>query len=191
VTQHTRHWPADGWLPAALGYIVLADLISNHRKLSLAVAGALDELAHVASTVLLANGLRAPGDAPFVIGAVLGSVALDADHVPSVFGHPVKGTDSERPFTHSWPALAAAGFIAVRMRGQRGRLVRGFACGLASHLFRDFASGQHSGTPFGWPLSRRNLSLPRWCYLGALLAALWTAERRRATLGRGSDTARL
>jgi membrane-bound metal-dependent hydrolase YbcI (DUF457 family) len=189
--QHTRHWPAGGWLPAAFDYIVLADLISDHRKLSLAVAGTLDELAHVATTVLLAAGLRAPGDAPFVIGAVLGSVAFDADHVPSVVGHPIKGKDSERPFTHSWPALAAAGAVALATSGRRGRLARGFACGLASHLFRDFASGQDSGVPLGWPLSRRNVRLPRWLYLGALLAALWTAERRRATLGRGSDAARL
>jgi membrane-bound metal-dependent hydrolase YbcI (DUF457 family) len=120
---------------------------------------------------------------------VLGSVVLDADHVPGALGHPIKGTESERPFTHSWPALAVAGFVAARMRGRRGRLARGFACGLASHLFRDFASGPHRGAPRWWPLSRRNVRLPRWRYLGVLLLALWTAERRRATLGRGSDTA--
>jgi membrane-bound metal-dependent hydrolase YbcI (DUF457 family) len=188
--HRARHWPSGGWLLAAFGYIVLADLFLGARKPSLALAGALDELAHVATTTLLAAGLRAPGDAPFVIGAVLGSVALDADHVPGVLGHRITGTESERPFTHSWPALALAGLVAARTRGRRGRLARGFACGLASHLFRDFASGQHSGAPFCWPLSRRNVRLPRWCYLGALLAALWTAERRRATLARGSATAR-
>jgi hypothetical protein len=86
--------------------------------------------------------------------------------------------------------LALAGLVAARMHGRQGRLARGFASGLASHLLRDFASGQDSGAPLCWPLSRRNVRLPRWLYLGVLFAALWTAGQRRATLARGRDAAR-
>ena len=184
-----KRWlaPVDERLLAALGYVVATDLLLDQRDPPVIVAGALDELAHLASTTLLAAGLGAPRDAPWLLGAALGSVALDRDHVPGVFGPPITGTRSERPFTHSFPALLAAGLVAARTRGRRGRAARGFGCGLASHLFRDFASGA-CGVPFWWPLSRRDVRLPRWLYLGTLAALLWTASQRRATLGRNRET---
>lgn len=170
-------------LGAAFGFVLFADRILGRREVALLVGGALDETAHEATTALLLAGVGAPRDAAFRAGAALGSVALDADHVPHLFGRPITGTESERPFTHSFPAFVLAVAAVALAGGERRRAALGFLCGLASHVFRDLASAS-GGVPLWWPLSGRDVRIPRWLYVGALAVLLSTRVVGGATLAR-------
>lgn len=160
-----RRWPI-----ATLAGALVLDTALHARRWSYAVAGPLDECAHLATTALLVGGLPGPPNAAFLLGAAVGAVALDMDHVPGAFGRPIRGTHSERPFTHSLPAFVAPAATALWLDGARGRFAGGALLGLATHVFRDIYTG-NGGVPLWWPVSGKDRRLPRPFFTGAL--ALW------------------
>lgn len=106
----------------------------------------------------------------FLLAALIASVAIDLDHLPLYFGdHLLTGT-LPRPYTHSavlWiVALAAIGL--VWRRREMSLLLLGIGFGIATHLFRDLATGP--GVPLAWPLSERIVSIPYAVFAVAIAA---------------------
>lgn len=124
------------------------------------VAGALDELAHLATAALLLRPLGFPGD--LRRRGLAASVLLDVDHVPEyVFGSLVLSRRTRRPFTHSAATFAPLAAAARRRPGARAALF-----GVLAHLWRDCAS--EDGVPLAWPLSTRVLRFPYALHLLSL-----------------------
>ncbi len=179
---------------ALVGAIVCIDLLWNLVEGSTgAIAyGIVDEPAHLATclVVLLAviaiSGRRPP--LPFVVAALIASVAIDVDHLPAYLGwNGLTGT-LPRPYSHSLlVVLLLVGFGRVSRRTAR-QVSYGLALGVATHLFRDLATGP--GVPFLWPLTDATFTLPyAVCAVTLALAALAAParrglDRRRAALSR-------
>lgn len=136
-------------MAAAATAIVLIDRSIWRSDVPWAVRGAGDETAHVATTALLLAPFAVRLGRPVVLGALVGSVALDLDHLPVYAG---LLPDDRRPGTHSIATLglvAAGGWFPGVGREHR-RFVWGLCAGLASHLLRDGLTG---GAPLLWPWS--------------------------------------
>jgi inner membrane protein len=135
--------------------IVLVDRSIWRSDTPWPVRGAGDETAHVATTALLLAPFAVRLGRPAVLGALVGSVALDLDHLPVYAG---LLPDDRRPGTHS---IATLGLVAASgwfpgVRRERRRFVWGLCAGLASHLLRDALTG---GAPLLWPWSSRILGV--------------------------------
>lgn len=166
---------------AALALVGGVDAVfARHREPPLPVAALLDEAAHAATAALCLGALRPGALPPFVAGAGLGAVLIDADHVPGRLGWDVLTTATERPCTHAAATALAALVIAMLTEGARRELALGVACGLATHFARDTATGGDAGVPVLWPLTPRRLVLPYGLYAALLLLA-WGAIVRRDT----------
>jgi inner membrane protein len=164
---------------AALVAICAVDAVLAARSWSVPVTGLLDEPAHLLTAwlVLAALGLAGLGGRPSPVlpWALVGSVALDVDHIPLyLWSEPVAAPGS-RPVTHSAVTVAVLLLLAVlRTRARTAAL--GLAAGVALHLVRDVVSGP--GIPLLWPLSPANAELPYAVYLAVLLLAAALAVRR-------------
>lgn len=179
---------------ALVGAVVCVDLLWHLVEGSTgAIAyGFVDEPAHLATCLvaLLAaiaiSGRRPP--LPFVVAALVASVAIDIDHLPAYLGwNGLTGT-LPRPYSHSlFVILALVGFGRVAS-GTWRQVSYGLAFGVAAHLFRDLATGP--GVPFFWPLTDATMTLPyAVCVATLALAALAAParrvlDRRRAALSR-------
>jgi inner membrane protein len=177
---------------ALVGAIVVLDLLWSLIEGSTGTVayGIVDEPAHLATCliVLLAvvalSGRRPP--LPFVVAALVASVAIDVDHIPAYLGwNGLTGT-LPRPYSHSLlVVLLLLGFGHASRRTAR-QVSYGLAFGVAAHLFRDLATGP--GVPFLWPLTDATFTLP-YAVCAALLALAALAaparrgfDRRRAAL---------
>jgi hypothetical protein len=162
--------------------IAVADGAMDMVHPSLALAGALDEPAHAATTVLLLAALGWPLGRRFAIAAVIASVAIDLDHIPKYLGTDFLTAGTPRPYTHSWITLAFVAVPALVLSG-RGRIVAlGAELGLVAHLFRDMAEpGLNGGVALFWPFTDAALKVPYLVYALVMGAALVvTLARTRA-----------
>ena len=150
--------------------------------------GALDEPAHLATTGLLLLGFFACTGrrVPFGLAAValIASVAIDIDHIPQFLGWHGLTEGTPRPYTHSLMTLAfVLVAVAVTRRSTR-TLTLGIAIGIASHLFRDLATGP--GVPLLWPASTATVRLSYLVYVaimaGVAAAALAGSQRSTASV---------
>lgn len=177
-------------LPAiALAVVLVLDVIARSRDWSVPVIGVLDEPAHVATAVLVLLAVAGPrrllAHLPFSCTALIGSVAIDLDHLPLYAGVPV-AVDGGRPFTHCLltAVVLAAGALAVR---RCRAILLGLATGVLLHLLRDLPTGP--GVSLFWPVSSVRFDMPYATYalVLATCAVLATAraavERRRAPGG--------
>ena len=152
---------------AAAALIVFAtDAVARLREWPRPIAGVLDETAHLATGVALLASAPRPVPEGHAAGIIAGSVLLDADHVPELFGTDLLRNGTSRPVPHS---LATLALLA------RGRRTRAAAVGVAAHLVRDLATG--NGVQILWPLSRRPYAIPYSVYAGLLLAAAALSAR--------------
>jgi len=124
------------------------------------LAGVVDEAAHLATGSLVLAAWPEP-DGGFVAGLAAGSVLIDVDHVPELWGRAWLRPRGVRPLPHS---LATPALIAAL---GRGRFARGAAVGLVAHLVRDLATGR-TRVALLWPLTRRGFSIRYRTYVGAL-----------------------
>jgi inner membrane protein len=155
--------------------ILMLDLFADQRPLSLPVAGLIDELAHVGTTLLALSVLRPPVTRPFAVAALAAGVLIDVDHLPHVLGHFVVGREVSRDgqwLLHSVPTVAIGLALAWCLTGDRRRVGLGVAFGVAIHLIRDLATG---GTPFFWPVVDHRLIVPYEIYAILLLSLLGIA----------------
>jgi len=135
--------------PLAVGFILLVDRRIWTDDMRRPVKALADESAHIATTLCLLPLLRARRPREFYVGCVVGSVALDVDHLPlyAMYEKP-----SARPMSHSLVTVGLTAGLAARATGRRSVFLQGVTFGLASHLLRDLLTG---GAPLLWPLSRR------------------------------------
>ncbi|MFL5901621.1 MAG: metal-dependent hydrolase [Solirubrobacterales bacterium] len=179
---------------ALVGAIVCIDLLWSLVEGSTgAIAyGIVDEPAHLATCLvaLLAaiaiSGRRPP--LPFIVAALIACVAIDVDHLPAYLGwNGLTGT-LPRPYSHSLPVVLLLVGFGRASHGTPRQVSYGLAFGVATHLFRDLATGP--GVPFLWPLTDATLTLPyAVCAVTLALAALAAParrgfDRRRAALSR-------
>jgi hypothetical protein len=135
------------------------------------LAGVADEAAHLATGALVLAAWPAP-EPEFACGLAAGSVLIDVDHVPELWGRAEwlrpRGL---RPLPHTLltPALVS------RLPGRAGR---GAAVGLVAHLVRDLATGR-TRVALLWPLTRRPFSIRYRTYVALLAALAGIAAARR------------
>jgi inner membrane protein len=126
----------------------------------------LDDLAHVATAVIIVVLLRPRP--PFAAALIVGSVAIDLDHVPDMAGWSVPNEGAGRPY-HSLVVVALLVAVAVLVPKIRS-IAAGAATGVAVHLWRDLATGP--GVPLTWPLSTALVRLPYSVFAISVLAAV-------------------
>jgi inner membrane protein len=164
---------------SALPVVTAVDLLLGSRPLPLAVRGVLDETAHAATALLLLGALRPRADDAALLAATAGAVLLDADHIPQVLGWNVitRDPEEERPYPHALVTVAATLALATLAPARPRRLLSWAAFGMATHLFRDVATG---GAPLLWPRSVRSVRIPYGVYAATLAAASWRLRRLSA-----------
>lgn len=146
----TKH----GWVPpVAIGLILLVDRRIWTDDIPLPIKAVADESAHIATTLCLLSLVRPKLPRDFLAGAIVGSVALDVDHLPLYVRYE---KPSARPGSHSLVTVAVVAGLTARSTGRRRAFLQGVSFGLASHLFRDLLTG---GAPLFWPLSRRKVMI--------------------------------
>ncbi|MDQ2786988.1 MAG: metal-dependent hydrolase [Chloroflexota bacterium] len=169
--------------------IVLADAFTTRIRVSQPVDAVFDEPAHIATGLLLLGflpaSLRARYGLDGLLGALLGAVLIDIDHLPQEFGHEFLTRGTDRPYPHSLLTLFIVLIVVALLRGAARRLGCGFAFGLAAHFLRDLATNR---VPLGWPLTSHGFHLPYGLYavvmLLALAVILWRDRRKVALYGR-------
>lgn len=146
--------------------IFVADTVLRRDELPVVVAAGLDEPAHLATAALLLAAAPAPVSPCFMSAALVGSVAIDLDHLPELLGR--SEPSDHRPATHSalTVALLASLTLTLPVRWRTG--LSGLATGVTLHLLRDLATG---GAPLAVPLSRRVVHLPYVLYAAMLVGA--------------------
>jgi inner membrane protein len=172
---------------AALGLVAGLDALSDSAETgSLLLLGLLDEPAHVATAWLFLAAFLPVRARTIYLWALVGSVAIDVDHVPLYLWHVLAADPESRPVTHSLTTVVvlavAAAVASTRLRSP----LLGLALGTLLHFFRDLAEGP--GVPLLWPLTTANASLPHATYLLILTVVAVAAVARRSLttpVGRG------
>jgi inner membrane protein len=170
-------------VPAAMLATVFAcDLLRDRTVKSRALIGALDEVAHLATTSMVLLATRDPSwlreRRADVRAALASTVLIDMDHI-----RPPTGSSSVfrggRPFTHSLAtvvtALAGSGVAPTNRWKQR---LAATATGLALHFGRDVATGR--GMMLWWPVSSEAVKVHYCYYAVACVAAAVSAAVRMA-----------
>ncbi len=159
-------------LLTALLVVAVADGVTELLPASVphAVEGTLDEPAHVATVVIILAALGWRFGQWFVIGALVGSVAIDLDHIPAYLGADFLTRGTPRPFTHSLTTVLVVVLVALVVRGHWRVVILGFAFGLVGHFFRDMCEPAQSGVALFWPISNAGIRLPYMVYAAVMVA---------------------
>jgi inner membrane protein len=161
--------------PAALFVVVvLLDLTAQYVGGSTLVVGLLDEPAHLATAALVLLALP-PLSLRTTLLVLVGSVALDLDHIPLYLHVPYVAAAGGRPVTHSALTVAVL-LLAARLVPASRPYLLPLAGGVLLHFMRDGATGQ--GIPLLWPYDRAVL-IPYEIYVAVLaaLALIGTGKR--------------
>ncbi len=148
---------------------------------SLALAGALDEPAHAATTIIILGALGWLSWSAFGVTALIASVAIDLDHIPQYLGDHFLTAGTPRPYPHSLLTLVVVALVSLVVRGRGRAACLGIELGLAGHFFRDMAEpSSRAGVALLWPLSDTDFRISYVLYaalLGLLVVvALWRAS---------------
>jgi inner membrane protein len=130
--------------------------------------GPLDEIAHILTALLVLEVLprRVRDYAPFWV--LLGSFAIDVDHIPGYLGHQFLTVGTPRPYTHALLTLVV--LLAVGLAWRRGRrALFALSLGVALHFIRDLAEGGGAGVSLLWPLSDHGFRYPHSAYVALVL----------------------
>ena len=118
-------------------------------------AGIGDETAHLATGFLVFAALLRGGPAPLLLGMLLGSVAIDLDHVPLYFQSHFLTAGTERPYTHSFLTCTVLFGLAVMAGRSWRQILLGLCLGVLVHFGRDLGESG-AGVPLAWPWSYRS-----------------------------------
>jgi membrane-bound metal-dependent hydrolase YbcI (DUF457 family) len=147
-------------------------------------SGPFDWTAHLGTSLLILNLFPQRWRRPILAPALLFSVVIDADHIPSEFFHsPVLYDGTPRPFTHSWVTPGAALLIALLWPKYRTFFI-GAAVGLCLHFFRDLAEEPGNGVALFWPATRHAYHYSHPLYF-EIMAVIFTLNLLRLALARG------
>src|SRR3954467_1934772 len=178
--------------PAALATLLVVDAFVLPRLPVRPISGIADEAAHAATGVAVLSALP-HGDVDFIRGFAAGSILLDIDHVPELWGGRWLRPRGARPLPPSFgvpapllthPLRPSFGVPALRLTHAirtSSRISLGAAVGLGGHLLRDLATGK-TAVPLLWPLTSRRFSVRYRKYAAAMavLAAVGASRRRPA-----------
>lgn len=164
-------------LPAgALALIAGLDAASGNPDDSLLYVGVLDEPAHFATAWLFLAAFLPQRWSTIWRWALVGSVAIDIDHLPALRQLLGGGPDS-RPVTHSLATVAVLVLAAIVATSRYRAPLWGLALGTVLHFFRDLTDGP--GVALLWPYSSTNFALGRGTYLLVLAVVAGIATLRR------------
>lgn len=165
--------------------IVAIDRVIWSMTMPRAMFGVCDEIAHLATALLIVDSFRQAGRRPgyrFVCAVAVGSTAIDVDHVPmELFGSDILTHGTGRPFAHTALIVGLVIAAATLLPGTSRRFALGVGVGMALHLLRDCATG---GAPLLWPASTQSVTYPHAVYLTVLAVAASVAtllQRRNRT----------
>jgi membrane-bound metal-dependent hydrolase YbcI (DUF457 family) len=150
--------------------------------------GPLDETAHLLTTLLVVWALGSRASQRWLMPALIGSVAIDLDHIPGRLGIDWLSAGTPRPYTHSLLMVAMLLLAALLWRRARDAFV-GVALGVTIHLWRDL---DDSGVSLLWPLWSRSFSLPYASYVAVMVAVIGIDAyrcRTRRKVGTGKTLA--
>jgi inner membrane protein len=167
--------------------LFLADWAYQRAGDSFFPGGPLDEAAHLLTALLLLQALPGGPRARIAVPALIGSVAIDLDHVPQYLGDNLLTLGTPRPYTHSLLTLLVLLVLALGARRHRSVFL-GLALGVVLHFFRDLAEGNGAGVSLLWPLSDHAYSYPHSTYLG-LMACVIAADLCLAAVKQRPQTA--
>lgn len=149
----------------------------------LVLHGVADEIAHTLTAFIWYTAGVAIG-LPIVFAAtIVGTVALDIDHLPLLFGWIGTPLGTSRPGSHSLLPVLLILLLAAGDRARRGWWAS-VALGVLCHLWRDLGTGH---VALLWPFSSQVVSIPYGIYLAGLAvpflgASLWTSDRGHGTV---------
>jgi membrane-bound metal-dependent hydrolase YbcI (DUF457 family) len=160
--------------PVALATLLVIDAFVLPRMPARPISGIVDETAH-AATGLAVLAAWPDGDREFVGGLAAGSILLDIDHLPELWGRRWLRPRGVRPLPHSVGLPALLLVHAVR---KSNRAALGAAVGLGGHLLRDLATGK-TAVPLLWPLTKRPFTVRYRKYVAvmAVLGAVGASRR--------------
>jgi inner membrane protein len=155
------------------------DLVRTARDWPVPLDGMLDEPAHATTAALLLAALPRRPLPRLAAWALVGSVAIDADHVPLYAGVLPSAVPGGRPVTHCLLTPAALAAAAAVSRGRVRTALAGLALGVCLHFVRDVATGG-TGVPMLWPaVPHSDVRVPYPLYYGVLAATAVAASVRR------------
>jgi inner membrane protein len=165
----------------ALAVVGALDVVHSARNWPVPVIGLLDEPAHLLTAWLVLAALGAgglhrplPPVAPWVL---LGSVAIDVDHIPLYLWSGPVAHQGSRPVTHSLLTVVVLLLLGAATRRRVRTAALGLGAGVALHLVRDVALWG-PGIPLLWPADSADVRLPYGVYLVVLGAATALALTR-------------
>jgi inner membrane protein len=172
-------------LVLAAGGLGLTDW-AYRRVGSTVSGGALDETAHALTMLLVLWALGRRSYGPPMVPALVGSVAIDVDHIPRELGKCWLTAGTPRPYTHSLLTICVLLIVAGLWRRRRMAIVA-VALGVSVHFMRDLAESS-AGVSLLWPWSNRPFTIPHSAYLAGV-ALLIAITAMRSGWGRRSGQA--
>lgn len=165
--------PLWGWLCAL---VLLLDVVYRRGGLPLPVAGGIDALGHLATTLIFLGGLTPRTARSLVFAALAVTVAIDLDHLPYLLAQRLgdNSVPGVWPF-HNLLTLVVVLVIGLSLVGRRRQVWLGLAFGVGSHFIRDMGS---DGVALFAPLTLRRYELPYALYAALLAAFALLAVRR-------------
>ena len=158
-----RPRPSIRALAAAAAALLLADWLHRQVGDSVFPGGALDEIAHLLTTLIVLWALGPRICDRFLVPALVASVLIDLDHIPGILGHDFLTRGTQRPYTHSLLSIVVVLVVAGLWRSRRDVLL-GIAIGLAIHFWRDMSEAD-AGVALLWPASDHSFTLAHTTYL--------------------------
>jgi inner membrane protein len=150
---------------AGLCLILLVDGAQRAKAWPVPVMGLLDESAHLITAALVVGSVPRTVVRSVWPWVLIGSVAIDVDHLPLYAGVSGFRVDGGRPPSHSL-ALVLLLLAGAAIPALRKPLV-GLAGGVILHIVRDMATGP--GVPLFWPLIPENFLLPYPVYVALMV----------------------
>jgi inner membrane protein len=166
---------------AGLCLILLLDGAQRAKTWPVPVLGLLDESAHLITAALVLGSAPRAVVRPVWAWVLIGSVAIDIDHLPLYAGVSGFRVDGGRPPSHSLAVvlLLLAGAAIPSLR----KPLLGLAGGVILHIVRDMATGP--GVPLLWPLRPGNVLMPYLVYVALMvLSTVGSTIRSRSWAGR-------
>ena len=158
--RHLRATPTAG-----LCLILLLDGAQHAKPWPVPVLGLLDETAHLMTATLVMGSIPRAVVRPVWPWVLVGTIAIDVDHLPLYLGAHEFAVDGGRPPSHSLAMVLLLRVGAARPALRRPLL--GLAGGVMLHIVRDMATGP--GVPLFWPLVSENFLLPYPVYVALMV----------------------
>jgi hypothetical protein len=178
-----RHWRlGPRTVLFSLATIAVADLVIwRWHPVPYGVEALFDEPAHIATGLLGLGAVGASFTGEVLLAVLAGSLLIDLDHLPRVFGSHIFDHGLPRPYTHSLGTLVVLLAVYLLIRDRRWRLLVAVAAmALALHFFRDMAEPGGSGVSLLWPISNHALTIP-YPWYGGVVAVLASLALLRAS----------